>query len=456
MSGAVTMPRYDYTKTMMMKLFMARPDGRGGSVVECDVERAMAIVRQVDALTLGVPKIIYLVGWQFDGHDDKYPAFDEVNPALKRQEDETPLESMLWLMEQAKNFNTVISVHINFADAYDNSPLIYAYREKNALIRDRGGQPAAVEEYNGLPCYKVSYKEEWESGLFHERVKTLLKLLPLRQAGTVHVDNFQCYVNRKPKVDIKTMQAYRKKMIDYLAQKGIDTTSEFTYREGPLTALFYGNIVRGFLWRRYPVDTLGQLPAVWWVDKLKKREVFNYYPQKYAGGLLKGKYGEILYGNIHGEELWRLNGGDANAQTDANAWHKEFLRQFAATNIPYFYLATLQKEKLAGRGKKLRMVYTDGTVSYRHAQKIAKNGVLMKINDDLLLPVMFKDDMRIAYSKNGCKRTWQLPMCGYKSAKLYDISAEGLQLIGETPVDHGGILLDVAPGQAMLVELFKQ
>ena len=81
------MPRYDYTKTMMMKLFMARPDGRGGSVVECDVERAMAIVRQVDALTLGVPKIIYLVGWQFDGHDDKYPAFDEVNPALKRQED---------------------------------------------------------------------------------------------------------------------------------------------------------------------------------------------------------------------------------------------------------------------------------------------------------------------------------------------------------------------------------
>ena len=444
------MPRYDYTKTMMMKLFMAHPDGKGGSVVDCDFKRTMDIVRQVDALTLGIPKIIYLVGWQYNGHDDKYPAFDEVNPALKRCEDETPLDSMLWLMEESKKYHTVISVHINFADAYDNSPLIYAYREKNALIRNRHGRPAAIEKYNGLPCYKVSYKEEWESGLFHERVKTLLKLLPLRQAGTVHVDNFQCYVNQKPKVDIKTMQSYRKKMIDYLAQIGIDITSEFTYREGPLTALFYGKIVRDFLWWLYPVDTLGQLPAIWWVDKLKKREVFNYYPQKYAGGVLKGKYNKILYGNLHGEELWRFNKGDADA------WQKEFLRQFATTNIPYFYLASLKKEKPAGHGKKLRMVYTDGTISYLREQKIAKNGVVMKIEDDLLLPVTFKNDTRIAYSKNGCKRVWQLPMCGYKSAKLYDISTDGLKSIGETVVDDGGILLDVAPEQGILVELFKE
>lgn len=442
--------KYDYTKTMMMKLFMAHPDGKGGSIVDCDFERAMEIVKHVDALTLGVPKIIYLVGWQYDGHDDKYPAFDQVNPALKRQKDETPLQSMLWLMEQAKKFNTIISVHINFADAYDNSPLIYEYRANNALIRDRRGQPAAVEEYNGLPCYKVSYKEEWESGLFHDRIRALLKLLPLRQAGTVHVDNLQCYVNRKPKVAIKTMQAYRKKMIEYLAQMGIDTTSEFTYREGPLTALFYGNIVRTFLWWLYPVETLGLLPAAWWADKLKRGEIFNMYPEKYAGGLLKGQCGKILYGNIHGEDLWRFNKGDANA------WHKEFLRQFATCNIPYFYLATLKKEKLVGRGKKLRMVYTDGTVSFLREQKIAKNGVVMKIEDDLLLPFVFKEDTRIAYSKDGYSRVWQLPMCGYKTAKLYDIGAEGLHFIGETQIHGGRILLDVAPGQGILVELFKQ
>lgn len=441
------MPTYDYTKTMMMKLFMAHPDQKGGSIVDADFERTMEIVRQVDALTLGAPKIIYLVGWQYNGHDDKYPAFDEVNPALKRPQDNTALESMLWLIDEAKKYNTVISVHINFADAYDNCPLMAEYRKHNALIRDSRGKPAAIEKYNGLSCYKVSYKEEWESGLFHKRLQALFELLPVQEAGTVHVDNFQCYVNRKPAVDIKTMQAYRKKMIDYLAQNGIDVTSEFTYREGPLTVLRYGEIVRGLLWRLYPVDTLGQIPAIWWVDKLTKREIFHIYPEKYAGGVLKGKCGKFLYGNLHGEELWRFTPGDE--------WHKEFLHQFATVNIPYFYLAGLQKKKLSGWGDNMRMTYTDGTVSHAREQKIAKNGVLFKKGDDLLMPVPFREDTRLAYSKNGYKRSWHLSAFSYKSARLSNISAGGLEFIGETAVKDNTITLDIAPGQGILVELFN-
>ena len=440
------MPKYDYTKTMMMKLFLAHPDQKDGSFVDCDFERALNIVKQTDALTLGAPKIIYLVGWQYNGHDDKYPSFGEVNPALKRPQDSTALESMIWLIEESKKYNTVISVHINFADAYDNCPLMAEYRKHNALIRDRSGKPAAIEKYNGQPCYKVSYKEEWESGLFHKRMQELFDLLPVKEAGTVHVDNFQCYVNRKPAVNIKTMQAYRKKMIDYLTENGIDVTSEFTYREGPLTVLLYGKIVRDVLWHLYPVNTRGQIPAVWWVDKLTRREIFGFYPEKYAGGMLKGKWGEFLYGNVHGEDIW---------QQRSDSWQKEFLRQFATVNVPYFYLATLQKDKLAGHGKMMRMIYKDGTVSYLREQKIAKNGVLLKVNDDLLMPVTFKEDTRIAYSKNGCKRIWQLPVYSYKSAKLYDISAGGLRFIGETPVDRGRILLDIAPEQGILVELIK-
>jgi len=443
------MPRYDYTKTMMMKLFMAHPDGGGGSVVDCDFERAMEIVRQVDALTLGAPKIIYLVGWQYNGHDDKYPDFTEVNPALKRPGDASALESMLWLMEESKKYNTVISVHINFTDAYDNSPLMQAYRERNALIRDRKGRPAAIENYNGQPCYKISYQEEWESGLFHKRIRALFGLLPLKAAGTVHVDNFQCYVNRKPKVGIKTMQAYRKKMIDYLAGNGVDITSEFTYREGPLTALAYGNITRAFLWRLYPIDTLGQLPAIWWVDKLKRREIFRIYPEQYAGGVLKGPYGKILYGNLHGEELWRPGEGGPDA------WQGEFLRQFAAYNIPYFYLAALQKEKLAGRGGRARMRYTDGTVSHAREGKIAKNGVVMKSGDDVFMPVSFLENSRIAYSKNGCKRLWRMEPGGYTKAKLSEITAQGLRFIGEVAVKDNAIELDIAPGQGVLVQLQK-
>lgn len=440
------MQQYNYSKTMMMKLFMAEPDSRGGSKVFCDFARALDLVRQTDALTLGAPKILYLVGWQYNGHDDRYPAFHEVNPALKREEDATATDSMLWLMREAKNYNTVISVHINFTDAYDNSPLMPRYRENNALIRDRRGQPAAIENYNGQPCYKISYKEEWESGLFQERVQALLELLPLREAGTVHVDNFQCYVNRKPTVDIRTMQAYRKKMIAYLAENGIDVTSEFTYREGVTTALCYGKLTRLFLWRLYPVDTLGQLPAIWWVDKLKRREIARLYPEHYAGGVLKGKYGKVFYGSLHGEELWRFNTGDPDA------WHAEFLRQFATSTVPYFHLATLKKDKLVGYGNRTRMRYADGTVSCLRHQKITKNGITMKNGEDLLLPLPFKENAYIAYSKDGCDRAWTMTVAGRHAAAVYDITAKGPVFMERVPVNRGRLPLSIKPGQGLLVE----
>ena len=71
---------FDYSQTMMMKLFLSSPDTvRGGSRVNCTFEEALAVIRKTDALTLGAPKILYLVGWQYNGHDDKYPAFFEMN-----------------------------------------------------------------------------------------------------------------------------------------------------------------------------------------------------------------------------------------------------------------------------------------------------------------------------------------------------------------------------------------
>jgi len=156
-----------------------------------------------------------------------------------------------------------------------------------------------------------------------------------------------------------------------------------------------------------------------------------------------------LYGNLHGEELWRFNEGDPDA------WHKEFLRQFATYNVPYFYLASLQKEKLAGRGGRARMRYTDGTVSHAREGKIAKNGVLMKTGDDVFLPLIFREDARIAYSKNGCKRLWRMEPRGYTGAVLSEITAQGLRPAGRVAVKDNALELDIAPGQAFLVELEK-
>ena len=377
---------HDYTRCMMMKLKMADPDRKGGSIIHCNCEKALEIIKQTDNITLGVKKIIYLVGWQYNGHDDKYPAFFEVNEGIKRECDDTALDSLLWLIKEAKNYNTIVSVHINFADAYEDSPLFDDFVKAGALIRNAFGKPAKIEKYNGKPCYKVSYKEEWESGLFQKKVDKILEMLPIEEAGTVHVDNFQCYVNRKPFVSAEEMQSYRDKMIAYLADKGIDITSEFTYREGKGTALLYGRITRDVTPTRYPIALLDKIPAVWWVDKMTKQEYFDYYPQRYCGGLPKDKrIRKMLYGNIHGEELWLKDN-----------WQRDFAKEFYTVNLPFFYLAN-KKKKCFGEGKK-SVEYEDGTVSYLDG-RIVSDGVTLKDKDFVFLP--YSDGLPWRSKRNG-------------------------------------------------------
>ena len=102
-----------------MKMFLAKPDfPNNKSEVLINFEQALEIIKGIDNITQGIQKIIYLVGWQGFGHDDCYPEMDVINPYLKRDCDKTAKESLLWLIEEAKKCNTVISFHGNVADAY--------------------------------------------------------------------------------------------------------------------------------------------------------------------------------------------------------------------------------------------------------------------------------------------------------------------------------------------------
>ena len=138
-------PRHDYSKTYVVKLFLSQaefgPDhlGRykmrdnGRQTVYMTCEKALEAIKGMDALTLGLPKIVYLVGWQYNGHDSKYPAFFEGNRAVARASDKDPLDSVRWLMREAKKHHTTVSVHINLFDAYDDSPLFEEYKRADAL-----------------------------------------------------------------------------------------------------------------------------------------------------------------------------------------------------------------------------------------------------------------------------------------------------------------------------------
>ena len=123
----------------------------------------------------------------------------------------------------------------------------------------REGRPVPVERYNGKPCYKVSFKEEMDAGLFRERFDRLCRLVPLTEIGTVHADNFLACYNEAPEVDISEMQDARDRMIDYVRGLGIDVTSEFPYREGPSGRDSYSHSCMRA--PTYPIRCLGRISA---------------------------------------------------------------------------------------------------------------------------------------------------------------------------------------------------
>lgn len=438
---------YDYTKCMMMKLGMAYPEKNGkSSHVLMTFEQALDVIKTIDNITQGITKIYYLVGWQYLGHDDKYPDFFEVNEALKRPEDRMARDSFIWLYNEAKKYNSVVSVHINFNDAYDNAPSFELFKEKGALIRKKNGQPHAIEKYNGRACYKTDHKAYWETGLFKHQFDRLLETLPfLTESKTVHVDNFQCYKNYSPYVSITEMQEARKKMILYVREKGIDITSEFTYKE---TENLYNRPIFGLPREHHPnakMNTIGLIPASWWCTRMTRKELVDTPPQLYSGGMYRDKrYKNYLYGNMHGEDVIIMKNEN---------WVADFLHDFATIQVPYNFLCTYKRLAIRGFGLTERCEFSDGIISYNKGRRIIQNGNIIKDGNTLFLPFVLKENCYFAYSQNGDERIWNIDNRNLNAANIYKITPNGNDFISKTDISKGKITLQINKGEALFIEL---
>lgn len=246
-----------YHRTWVTKFFLAdkRPGGR--SKVFLTFEGALDVIRRLDALSLGCPKIVYLVGWQFDGHDSKYPSWDEANPRLAR-EGEPAVDSLRWLMREAKRFHTTVSLHVNMIDAFADSPLWDEYVANDVIAKDVAGNPLPGEVF-GSPVgdfsqsYQISYAREWEAGLAQRRIDRLLATLPIAEAGTIHIDAFHSHAPVRPGDDCisplnrakyghtigEEIRAQRR-IIRYFRDRGVDVTAEgnaYWLRRDPFVGL---------------------------------------------------------------------------------------------------------------------------------------------------------------------------------------------------------------------------
>jgi hypothetical protein len=396
-----------YDQSLVMKMFLAeKADGGKSCKVYLTFEQALEVIKRLDRITCGAPKIVYLVGWQYNGHDSKYPAWDEVNARLKRPEDATALESLRWLMREGRRYHTTVSLHINMLDAYEDSPLWHEYLARDIIAKGKDGKPLKGAAWGGQQSFQLSYAQEWETGYAKRRIDGLVRMLPeLKAAHTIHIDAF----------------------VNYPPAKNPGRDPNF---KGISPLLGYGAEQ----------------------ESAAMRKTFRYFRD----------YGIDLTSECTTQ--WR---SDAHVGLQPMAWH---YKAPAAGIPPKLYCGTpMQAEpeikadpvKLPGLAEQFALIAAPQIWAnhWRHDedknQPQAKDRVKILQGGDSCVPLTWAKDLSlVAYSRSGYDgKTWELPAewKGVKSANLVRITPESLEPAGEAAIADGELTLTLKPGEEMMV-----
>ena len=449
-TDVVVSPFYrDYHQALVLKLFLGMegepverlasdPTFRKGHEVFCTFEEALEVIRKTDNLTRGIPKIIYLVGWQKGGHDHGYPAWSEVNPRLKRSQDATALASLRWLIREGRKFNTTVSLHLNMVDAYRHSPLWDEYVAHDCFAKDESGNLLVTGiQVKGDDMYNVVYPKEWAAGLAQRRMDALIKMIPELKAGhTIHIDVF--IANRdggkslspwhaKPENGGLTPEKYvetQRQIFHYWRDRGFDVTGE------------------GTGWAHPPGEHfVGLQPMSWW---------YSWNPMEVPESLgARGRTdrdgdGDFRFGSsMHGEEIWKQDKDTLPG----------FLGMFCRTTLPWYYLGRLDRLKVDAGA----VHYSGGVIARTEDGKkiIRKGPFLLRENDDLFVPALWNPKEIVAYSRQGyTDKSWQVPAdwASVKQVTVQNITLQGLASDKTTVrVIDGAVRLTLKADQAVSI-----
>lgn len=180
---------------------------------------ALELIRRVAQVTGGAKQVVYLVGWQYDGHDSKYPAISEVCERLGGR------EALLALIEDAKAYNATVSFHDNYDDAYMDSP----DWDPNLVAWDWQGNLQKGGIWGGGQSYVLANaKYAAEAGL--QRVQRTCALYPVEDS--YHIDVLSAvpfHHDFRPEAPENASASIKGKLaiVDEFRRHGLDVTSEF-------------------------------------------------------------------------------------------------------------------------------------------------------------------------------------------------------------------------------------
>ncbi len=211
-----------YDHTMIYKIFCDSPGAKSYTTFA----QAVDLLRRVGHLIDHAPQLVYLVGWQHQGHDTGYPDVFTVNERLGGE------DGLRTAIRQAGELNAVMSVHDNYDDAYEASPAW----DPELIARDPAGNLMKGGVWAGGQSFIFSFRK-YGLGSAQRRVNRTLDQFPMRVS--YHLDVLSAVPRRRdynpasPTSGADSIVGKRA-IVEAFNRRGVDVTSE------GLTAPFVG------------------------------------------------------------------------------------------------------------------------------------------------------------------------------------------------------------------------
>ncbi len=369
------LPWPTHRNAIWYKIYCGDPQGTTTTFSE-----AGEIIERVHRYTDGLPQVVYLVGWQYDGHDSGYPSLDRINERLGSRDE-------LWqLHERAKTrLNTVLSYHINLDDSYPGHP----GWDQSVIGRQPDGALMRWERFNDTMSYHITHTKDVESGRVFERLAAMMRTVPLE--GAIHLDAFRD-MNWSWEPDgligpVEELECGVKPILEFFKSRGIDVTIESMDSQGTEWA----GLASGVLHVGLPRDLV----------QLRHGRMLSG-----GRGSPPSLWGWGLGSSINWDVIFREDGRDFDT---SGAWTRLLDGIYLGTLLYHFYLERELTVCHVGP-EEARLRFSDGvtTLVRRDNRRllVTHGDVLIADDYDRFIP---RGRSIYAYSRNGARRDWTLP-----------------------------------------------
>jgi len=438
-----------YDNCFVYKIFLKAV---GESKCRCTLEQAMEIIKQIANFSAGLPQIVYLVGWNHDGHDSKYPDWSIVGSQCAYLSHREPVNALRAFIRDARRYHAVVSLHINMDDAYEDSPLWEEYCAQNLINLNNDGKKQISGQWSSGCAYEISKTREWESGLTQKRILGLLKLIPeLRQSATIHLDALRPRPSTGLGTDMQQEIDSCRKIFEFWHSNGIDVTCEFLAS----------------------YDFIGYVPMVWALN-LDEEGRLKYPSSVICGGSADwnqrrktmcdpvswiGLYGVPSAGCLY-DAAWGASLGCDFQPTSGNM-PADRMADFYLKTLPWHFLNRFRALELRQTTSVYKVIFSNGVESSIETetgcQRITWNDIPILDNGNLCIEAVWRQDSHrrffLFFSRDGGEVTFHLPTVCSGSGQRFILSTSDPVPAETTVIRNGVFTLTLAPKEAGKIDL---